>query len=59
MSTIYRNLDFGLGEDINMLRDTVHAFVDYADDWQHARTVSQRRWRRICQAAMQRAPAIF
>ena len=27
MSTIYRNLDFGLGEDINMLRDTVHAFA--------------------------------
>jgi isovaleryl-CoA dehydrogenase len=27
MSTLYRNLDFGLGEDINMLRDTVHAFA--------------------------------
>ena len=27
MSTSYRNLDFGLGEDINMLRDTVHAFA--------------------------------
>ena len=27
MSTLYRNLDFGLGSDIDMLRETVHAFA--------------------------------
>ena len=27
MSTLYKNLDFGLGSDIDMLRDTVHAFA--------------------------------
>jgi isovaleryl-CoA dehydrogenase len=27
VSTLYRNLDFGLGSDIDMLRETVHAFA--------------------------------
>ena len=27
MSTLYKNLDFGLGSDIDMLRETVHAFA--------------------------------
>jgi isovaleryl-CoA dehydrogenase len=27
VSTLYKNLDFGLGSDIDMLRDTVHAFA--------------------------------
>ena len=27
MSTLYKNLDFGVGSDIDMLRDTVHAFA--------------------------------
>ena len=27
MTTLYRNLDFGLGEEIDMLRQTVHAFA--------------------------------
>jgi isovaleryl-CoA dehydrogenase len=27
VSTLYRNLDFGLGSDIDMLRETVHALA--------------------------------
>ncbi len=52
MSTLYKNLDFGLGSDIDMLRETVHAFAQ-AEIAPHAAQIDRDNqfpmplWRRM------------